>query len=371
MNFSTSCSSTTYESSSRSSVHVPSGASSLVYSTSASGMYPIASTITYPSTSAASVASYGNFSRPVTYSEPAYGASSSVSAPSSPKSTPCTTSSVKGSSSTPSSYTPGPTTSKPVYGDSNKPPVSKPTLTTTYTSTYVDVCPTGLTTIQTTYTVAYVPSITPPSHLTIIKPNNPPVGWQVTTKLCTACAGPKTVTVTVPCSDCGQGTAKSTPTPLPSGASKLTCYGKDCERVASKVYQTTVVTLIKTSVPVTAAKLSSTGSANSVVSASFKAPKISSTSSATVLPPQSASPSWLEPVLAATSTAADIPAGSGKPVTPVYGSGNITMSFPTTTGVKATPSVTAYTPPMFTGAASTVRMGGAFAVVGLVAAMVL
>ncbi|KAH7074164.1 hypothetical protein FB567DRAFT_191075 [Paraphoma chrysanthemicola] len=75
-----------------------------------------------------------------------------------------------------------PTTSKPVYNDYNQPPSSKTTVTTTYTTTYVDVCETGYITKTTTFAVTYCPTTTP-AVPTPGKPNNPPTyGWDVTTK---------------------------------------------------------------------------------------------------------------------------------------------------------------------------------------------
>lgn len=47
------------------------------------------------------------------------------------------------------------TSSKPSYDDNYKPPVSKTTITSTYTTTYVDVCETGYITKTTTFAVTY------------------------------------------------------------------------------------------------------------------------------------------------------------------------------------------------------------------------
>ena len=417
-----------------------------------SAVYPVSSL-----SSSASVHSYGNFSAPISYSVPAYGGSSSSapvygvssSAPvygESPKSTPCTTSSAKDATSTlgyppvypnsvpvyndyPSypvsspvkndypylpSFTPvspiyPPATSVASYNDYYQPPVSKTTVTTTYTTTYVDVCETGYVTKTTTFAVTYCPSTTP-AVPTPGKPNNPPTyGWDVSTKVCqSGCGeGPKTVTVTIPCTKCDL--SKATPTPgvpnkpntpekpnTPSNPNKPSCNGYDCKEetpnkpstpstpstpnkpntpstpstpsipnkpscngfdckdsstfITSKIYETKIITLTKTPVPETP-KSSQPVYSDKPSSKPADAPKVT---------PVSSKPS--EP---AKST----PGVSG---TPVYGGGknNGTISVSVGTGVN-TPSKTGYNPPVFTGAASGVQVGGVGVVVGVVAAFFL
>jgi len=59
------------------------------------------------------------------------------------------------------------------------------------TTSYVDICPTGFTTITKTYTTVYCPSAT----------TTPPVpeGWKTVVTICTHCAAkPTTVTLTLP-----------------------------------------------------------------------------------------------------------------------------------------------------------------------------
>jgi hypothetical protein len=261
---------------------------------------------------------------------PAYGADA--------KSTSCSTSSAKGSSSTAPVYANSAAYNYNAYHASsavkneysNLPsftllhapttayPVSKATVTTTYTSTYIDVCETGYTTKTTTFAATYYsnPTTTP----TAGKPNNPQYGWDVTTKLCASgCgAGPTTVTVTLPCSQCNYATQSTTTT---------------------KVYQTKIITLSKIAVP------------ESVYFATSSAVAYSSVAKPVVSKPAG-------------------PVVSGKPSAPAYGSAdNGTMSVGT--GVKATPSKTGFTPPVFTGAASGFKVGGFMVMAGVVAAMAL
>jgi len=410
------------------------GVSSTYYPTghTSSAIYPVSS----PSSSAS--VHYGNFSAPISYSVPAYDGSSSSapvygvssSAPvygDSPKSTPCTTSSAKGASSTPvyppvypnsvpvyndhpsypvsspvkndypylPSFTPvspiyPPTTSVPSYNDYYQPPVSKTTVTTTHTTTYVDVCETGYVTKTTTFAVTYCPTTTP-AVPTPGKPNKPPTyGWDVTTKVCqSGCGeGPKTVTVTVPCTKCDF--SKATPTPgvpnkpntpekpnTPSTPSKPSCNGSDCKNetpnkpntpptpnkpscngsdckdsstiITSKIYETKIITLTKTPVPETP-KSSQPVYGDKPSSKPADAPKVT-------------------PVSKPNEPAKSTPGVGG---TPVYGGGkgNGTISVSVGTGVN-TPSKTGYNPPVFTGAASGVQIGGVGVVVGVVAAFFL
>ena len=76
-----------------------------------------------------------------------------------------------------------------------------------------------------------------------------------------------------------------------------------------------------------------------------------------------------KPVDASKST----PAVSSKPTPSVYGGGknNGTVSISIGTGIKPTASKTGYSPPVFTGGASGIQVGGVLAMVGVVAALVL
>lgn len=72
--------------------------------------------------------------------------------------------------------------------------VTKPNVyTTAYTTTYVDVCPTGTT--ENVYTITE--TCTGDSS-TYAPPTSCPTDFTVTEKICTACEGSPTVTVTVP-----------------------------------------------------------------------------------------------------------------------------------------------------------------------------
>lgn len=351
-----------------SSVYYPTGHTSSV-------AYPTASGAGYPagSSPSASVHYYGNFSAPVSYSVPAYNGHASVPVyGADAKSTPCTTSSAKGASYTPGypvkndypylpSFTPlspvyPPTTSKATYDDYYQPPGSKTTVTTTYTTTYVDVCETGYTTKTTTFAVTYCPTSTP-TVPTPGKPNNPPTyGWDVTTKVCNnGCGeGPKTVTVTVPCTQCNYAQT----TPPPAVPNKPSCNGADCKgdtTITTKVYQTKIITLTKVPVPESQyyAKSSAPVYNDKPASKSVDAPKDTPVVSKPVVP------------------ASSMPLATPTPGKPVYGNGNSNGTISVGTGIKTNPSKTGYTPAAFTGAASGLEAGGFVAIVGVVAAFFL
>jgi hypothetical protein len=236
-----------------------------------------------------------------------------------------------------------PTTSAPSY---NNYPVSKTTVTTTYTTTYVDVCPTGYTTKTTTFAVTYCPSATP-------VPGKPTYGWDVTTKVCDKGCGEakKTVTLTVPCTSCNYAT------PVPK---KPICDGYDCVKdVTSKVYETKIITV---TVPA--------GPKSNVPKPPYSAPAYGGDKHKV---PSSA------PVYGASKPVYEAPksvsAVSGKPAsaTPAMwvggNKGNGTMG--SGTGVYGVPSKTGYYPPIFTGAASGLQVSSLFAAVGVIAAMAL
>jgi hypothetical protein len=233
-------------------------------------------------------------------------------------------------------------TSAPAHGaDEQK--LSR-TITTTYTTTYVDVCETGYTTKTTTFAVTYAPSTTSEAE----KLAAPPAyGWDVTTKVCNkGCgSGPKTITVTVPCTKCNYivtptpdvPAGKATPavpdahnsTPIVPDTHKHTPIVPDSETITTKIYQTKIITLSKVPTPA-----------------------------------------------ASQSKPAEVPAAS-KPIISAYGTGmpaqtagnNGTMSVGT--GVQPIASKTGYVPPMFTGAAAGTHVDGVVALVAVVVAMVL
>jgi hypothetical protein len=217
-----------------------------------------------------------------------------------------------------------PTTSAPSYNDY---PVSKTTITTTYTTTYIDVCPTGYTTY----------------------------GWDVTTKVCDKGCGEnkKTVTLTVPCTSCNYAT------PVPK---KPVCNGYDCVKdVTSKVYETKIITVTVPARP-----------KSDVPKQSYSVPVYSASK-----PIYDASKS--KPVYGASKPVYEapksVPVVPGKPASPtpamwVGGNkGNGTMG--SGTGAHAAPSKTGYYPPIFTGAASGLQVSSIFAVVSVIAAMAL
>jgi hypothetical protein len=231
-------------------------------------------------------------------------------------------------------YGSGPeTTSKPVHGngyDHGYGP--KTTITTTYTSTYVDICETGYTTITTTYVVPYCPTPTPEPVYS--KPGyvaEPPVGWHATAKTYHDTHGyVKTVTVTVPYSKYPEA-PKATPDapkydgsyskapiaePKYSGKPDAPVYGGS--KPAAPVYD--------------AAKPSSTP----VKPASYV----------------------VEPVV----PSAYKPGGS-------YGGSNTYVA--NGVGGQATPTKAGYAAPQFTGAAPAVRAGGVVAALGAAAVLML
>jgi hypothetical protein len=372
---------------------------------SSASVYPLSSGSAYSapvysvptgssSSSSVNVPSYGNYSATVTYSVPSYKASSVSVYGDNAKSTLCTTSSAKGASSTPgydvypnsapvygdypsypissvkkndyyanlpsfSVYKPA-TTSAPVYGDYNSPPVSKTTITTTYTTTYVDVCETGYITKTTTFAITYCPTTTPISG----KPTPPPTyGWETKTTVCNSgCGnGPKTVTITVPCTKCNYVSpptptpAKPSPPPVVPPPGKSVCNGYDCKDtiVTTKIYSTKIITLTKSPVPDTPKSMpyggDNKGSSKSV-DKSVSTPVVSKPSG-----PASGTPVVSKPVV---------------PV-PTPGKGNGTISMSVGTVSKTTPTKTGYGPPVFTGAAASLQGGAVVAVVGVVAAMFL
>ncbi|KAE8416380.1 glycoside hydrolase superfamily [Aspergillus pseudocaelatus] len=113
------------------------------------------------------------------------------------------------------SVTPTGTTSEPL------------TVTTVIVTSYIDICPTGFTTITTTYTTTYCPGTVSATATATNAPSEPgsqtaiptpPEGWTSTVTVCTHCAPtPTTVTLTLPvttttvtvCTKCA-----STPTTL-------------------------------------------------------------------------------------------------------------------------------------------------------------
>jgi hypothetical protein len=270
--------------------------------------------------------------------------------------------------------------SKPSYGDDKKSTDSYKT-TTAYETTYVDVCPTGYTTITTKVTAIQTPGPKPTTDAYYAPP-----GFEVTTKYCAqGCGeGPKTVTVTVPCSKCQATTlVPNKPTDVPSKPTGNTPYtpaqpSKPAIPYDSttKVTATKIVTLTK--VPVPESQYYATYSSVASASASLiKYPDSDSgksyANSKPVAPTGSAGGS--NPVYPTGSAPASKPVaptgsvGGGKPVYPTggvpgtvgYPGSNVTISYETATSAKGKPTQTAYKVPEFTGAASSFQVGGAVA----------
>ena len=237
-----------------------------------------------------------------------------------------------------------------IYNESYGSAAKSTPITTTYTTTYVDVCETGYTTITTMHTVTYSPSTTPAANNTGQGyPAYPPPGFEVTTKVCNkGCGdGPKTVTVTVPCTKCGgvpsQETGKKSIAAVPT---KPACNGYDCENkgvttVYAKVYSTKVITLTKIAVP------ESEYNAQYPFSAVYGGDKPSVPTYGTDKPTQT-------PAVAQTSVGYTYPAKNG---TTPYGTGVVKPSAPKT----------GYNVTEFTGAAVNLEAGGMVAVAAFAA----
>ncbi|KAE8145430.1 glycoside hydrolase superfamily [Aspergillus avenaceus] len=98
------------------------------------------------------------------------------------------------------------------------------TVTTVIVTSYVDICPTGFTTVTTTYTTTYCPGTVSSSATATELPSGsgfettapaPPEGWTTTVTVCTHCAAtPTTVTLTLPATITGAEpvTAPAVPT---------------------------------------------------------------------------------------------------------------------------------------------------------------
>ncbi|KAJ4313859.1 hypothetical protein N0V94_006725, partial [Neodidymelliopsis sp. IMI 364377] len=186
--------------------------------------YPTGSAPVYPvDTSSAPV--YGNYpvSTPSVKSTPIY-----ADYPSLPSFTPLH-----------SSY---PAVSHKPTSDSGKKSSDSYQPTTAYETTYIDVCPTGYTTITTKVTAIQTPAPYPTTNA-----HYAPPGFEVTTKYCAqGCGeGPKTVTVTVPCTKCAAKSTAST-----NGAENPTSKTPDVYSTAvPKPTQTKIITLTKIPVP--------------------------------------------------------------------------------------------------------------------------
>ncbi|EAW24262.1 class III chitinase ChiA1 [Aspergillus fischeri NRRL 181] len=102
------------------------------------------------------------------------------------------------------------------------------TITTVIVTSYIDICPTGFTTVTTTYTTTYCPGTnTATATATVTNPPSGPggagsqttapavpEGWTTTVTVCTQCAAkPTTVTLTLPVTETGSKSTDVVPAP--------------------------------------------------------------------------------------------------------------------------------------------------------------
>ncbi|KAF1925919.1 glycoside hydrolase family 16 protein [Didymella exigua CBS 183.55] len=252
--------------------------------------------------------------------------------------------------------------SKPSYDDDKKSTDSY--TTTAYQTTYVDVCPTGYTTITTKVTAIQTSAPYPTTNAYYAPP-----GFEVTTKYCAqGCGeGPKTVTVTIPCTKCqatgvpnkpasSAPSVPSKPTDTPNKPTSNTPYTpaqpskpSTPEDSTSKVTSTKIITLTK--IPVPESQYYATN------------PSVASPSASMIKYPDSDSDKSYADKPVAPSSAVHV--GGDKPVYPTvvgHPGSNVTISYGTATSIKGDkPTQTGYKIPEFTGAASAVQVGGVVA----------
>ncbi|RMJ21370.1 chitinase [Aspergillus sp. HF37] len=119
---------------------------------------------------------------------------------------------------------------------------SPETTTTIIVTSYIDICPTGFTTITTTYTSTYCPATATPTVTNQptgvpAQTTSPPEGWTKTVTVCTHCAStPTTVTLTLP--------TKTGTTGSPSGT--VPAGGSGVSPVKSTTKSTTTTTVTST-----------------------------------------------------------------------------------------------------------------------------
>ncbi|KAH1431055.1 Endochitinase A1 [Aspergillus fumigatus] len=151
------------------------------------------------------------------------------------------------------------------------------TITTIIVTSYIDICPTGFTTVTTTYTTTYCPGTnTATATATVTNPPSGPggagsqttaptvpEGWTTTVTICTQCAAkPTTVTLTLPVTETGSTSTDAVPAPpaatgegsnptQPSGASPTGGNGSFSEEpvpppaVTQVSTSTEIVTLVR------------------------------------------------------------------------------------------------------------------------------
>lgn len=292
-------------------------------------------------------------------------------------------------------YSTYPSVSSKASGGDHKSTDSHKT-TTVYKTTYVDVCPTGYTTVTTKVTAIQTPAPYPTAG-----GHYAPPGFEVTTKYCAqGCGeGPKTVTVTVPCSKCQATTSlpnKPTDVPnkptgdkpyVPTESSKPSIP----EDSKTKTTATRIITLTTVPVPegtYPATQSSASPSAKHPDSDLEKGYDNNKPNAPSAKYPNSDSEKGNgndkpnvpigsapapKPVAPTGSVGSDMPVyptggqpaspSGGKPVYPSVGypGSNVTASYGTATSAYSKPSQTGYKTPEFTGAASRMRIGGVVA----------
>ncbi|TID16945.1 glycoside hydrolase family 16 protein [Venturia nashicola] len=234
-------------------------------------------------------------------------------------------------------------TSKPHYSYDEPSYTSTSVYTTTITTTYVDICPTGLTTVTATYKTTVCPGSTTPAV---------PVGWTTTVTVCKNC-GPKPTTVTI-----------TKPYAASTIVESVTLVVKP---VPQKEYTATLLTTVvinndKTSIIPATAPIKSIPAALMKAEPSYPvvAPVVSASS--TPLNPALASP-YGYPIKAASSSPVSPVKPSSSPISPVV------QTYAAAASGYATPlgSNTA-SPVQFTGAAGIVKIDVS-AFVGLIIAI--
>jgi hypothetical protein len=287
---------------------------------------------------------------------------------------------------TPLSSTYPAVSSKPSYGDDKKSSDSYQT-TTAYETTYVDVCATGYTTITTKVTAIQTPAPYPTTNAYYAPP-----GFEVTTKYCAqGCGeGPKTVTVTVPCTKCQVTSVPNKPaSSAPDVPSKPTGTPYTLSQPSkpstpqdsmTKITATKIITLTKVPVP-ESLYYATQPSIVSPSASTIQYPDSDSGKNKPVAPSSAVYTGGNKPIYPTGSAPAPKPVvptgsvGGGKPVYPtvIGGSGsNVTISYGTATSKVGKPSQTGYKVPEFTGAANAVQVGGVVAgAVAVFAAMMM
>ncbi|KAF2691584.1 carbohydrate-binding module family 18 protein [Lentithecium fluviatile CBS 122367] len=177
-----------------------------------------------------------------------------------------------------------------------------PATTTVFTTTYIDICPTGFTTVTATITKTVCPSCA-----TTTKPSDVPEGWTTKVTICGHC-GPKTTTVTLT-------KPISPPTNVPHYASYTHAVPEEEEAITntSKIYTMVTATSVSSSL------LPSYYPTDTPDGEGMVTNKVYLTSTATALS-STLVPSFspISSVLPANSTAVYAPSGTATTSSPTY-----------------------------------------------------